>query len=857
MRKTAIMLVAWVIGLATTVAPTLSAQTSATLPDAPTAAEAWDKIYPAIEKQIKAPEFRDKDYKIFDYGKPSKTEGFLYSPLINKVIDLCSKEGGGRVIIPKGTWLTGPITLKSNVNLHLEEGAVLLFTPDLKEYPLVYTRWEGMDCYNYQPMIYANGQENIAVTGKGTVDGGGENSNWWRMCGAVKYGFEFDKGIISQRIGRPILMEWNEKGVPVEQRKMGDGYGMRVQLLNPVKCKNVLIEDVTLLRSPFWVIHPLFCENLTVRGVHIQNDGPNGDGCDPESCKNVLIENCFFDTGDDCIAIKSGRNRDGREAGVPTENVIVRNCHMKNGHGGVVVGSEISGGFKNLFVENCVMDSPELERVIRIKTNSCRGGVIEDIFVRNVEVGRCKEAVLKINLVYEQREVCQRDFPPVVRNVFLENVNCKESKYGVKIEGFDDLCNIYNVEVKDCDWTGVKTGSNSIKGQTRDIRLENVTINGLPVIESQPVSMRMSLSELKRWPLSWQVDHSRRPKWSYSVGVEMDALLAVAKKNRHTPMTDYVISYLDTLVTDDGEILTYKLEDYKLDDVKNGILLLDVYDMTGDGRLLKAANTLYSQLTTQPRTKEGGFWHKKIYPEQMWLDGLYMSSPFLTRYAKAHLSGKEQKKAYDDVARQFLTVAKHTYDPATGLYRHAWDAKKKMFWADPKDGRSAHCWGRAQGWFFWALTDVLESFPEDHPKRAELVKLLGSIADGIVKNQDPATGLWYQVVDESGREGNYLEATASAMYAYNLLRAVRLGLLPESYREAGIKGYNGILDRFVTTAEDGTISLTDCCAVAGLGGGSSERRNGSFEYYISEPRRDNDAKGVGPFILAAMEMEQL
>ena len=241
----------------------------------------------------------------------------------------------------------------------------------------------------------------------------------------------------------------------------------------------------------------------------------------------------------------------------------------------------------------------------------------------------------------------------------------------------------------------------------------------------------------------------------------------------------------------------------------------------------------------------------------MWLDGLYMSSPFLTAYANSQLTGKAQKKAYDEVARQFLTVAKHTYDPATGLYRHAWDEKKAQFWADNKTGQSAHCWGRAQGWFFWALTDVLEQFPENHPKRPELVKLLGSIADGIIKHQDAESGVWYQVVDESGREGNYLESTASAMYCYNLLRAVRLGLLPESYREAGIKAYNGILDKFIVTAEDGTVSLTECCAVAGLGGGSSQRRNGSFEYYISEPKRDNDAKGVGPFILASLEMEQM
>lgn len=456
--------------------------TALAAPSAPvTPAVAWDSIYPAVEAQIKAPVFPDKDYRLLDYGKKSDTPGFLYTEMINNLIDRCSSQGGGRVIIPAGTWFTGPITLKSNVNLHLEEGATLLFTPDLKEYPIVLTRWEGMDCYNYQPMIYAYDQTNIAITGKGTIDGGAENSNWWRMCGAVKYGFEFDKGIISQRIGRPQLMEWNENGTPVEQRVMGDGYGMRVQLVNPVKCTNVLIEGVTLLRSPFWVIHPLLCENLTVRGVHIQNDGPNGDGCDPESCKNVLIEDCFFDTGDDCIAIKSGRNRDGRTWGIPTQNVIVRNCRMQNGHGGVVVGSEISGGFKNLFVENCIMDSPLLDRVIRIKTNSCRGGVIEDIFVRNVQVGQCKEAVLKINLVYEQREICDRSFPPTVQNVYLDNVTCKKSKFGVKIEGFEDLCNIHNIQVKNSTFDGVTSGTNSITGLYDNVTFTNLLLNGKEV----------------------------------------------------------------------------------------------------------------------------------------------------------------------------------------------------------------------------------------------------------------------------------------------------------------------------------------------------------------------------------------
>jgi len=251
---------------------------------------------------------------------------------------------------------------------------------------------------------------------------------------------------------------------------------MRPQLVNFYKCTNVLMDGVKLLRSPFWVIHPLLSTNLIFRNLHIENDGPNGDGCDPESCKNVLIENCFFDTGDDCIAIKSGRNGDGRRWNIPSENIIVRNCKMKNGHGGVVVGSEISGGYKNLFVENCDMNSPQLDRVIRIKTNTCRGGIIENIFVRNVTVGVCNECVLRINLTYEAKENCDRSFPPIVRNVYLDNVTSNKSKYGVFISALDNIDNVYNINVSNSKFNGVDKG-NLITGKTENINFKNLLIN--------------------------------------------------------------------------------------------------------------------------------------------------------------------------------------------------------------------------------------------------------------------------------------------------------------------------------------------------------------------------------------------
>lgn len=437
--------------------------------------QAWTDIYPAIQSRIVAPTFKNVDYPITSFGAVVDNEKYLNTASINAAINKCSYDGGGRVVVPKGTWYTGPITLKSNVNLYLEEGAVLLFTTDLSQYPLVLTRWEGMDCYNYQPQVYAYGETNIAITGKGTLDGGASKDNWWAMCGATGFGWNENKE--SQRIGRPLLQKWNDENIPVEKRILGKGFGMRVQLINLYKCKNILIEDVTLLRSPFWVIHPLLSENITVRGVHVFNDGPNGDGCDPESCKDVLIENCRFHTGDDCIAIKSGRNGDGRRWNVPSENIIVRNCFMEDGHGGVVIGSEITGGFNNLFVENCKMDSPHLERVIRIKTNMCRGGMVENVYVRNVEVGECKEEILKINLNYEPNELSNRGYMPTVRNVFLDNITCKKSNYGVNIDALKEQYNIENIQLKNCHFDGVVKDCNIIKGRVKGVYFNDLKIN--------------------------------------------------------------------------------------------------------------------------------------------------------------------------------------------------------------------------------------------------------------------------------------------------------------------------------------------------------------------------------------------
>ena len=833
-------------------------------------ADGWDTQYKQIEQSIRQPQFGDKVFNITKYGASVKATAAANQKAINKAIDACSKAGGGRVVVPEGTFNTGAITLKSKVNLHVEKGAVLQFVFQPELYPIVPTRWEGLDCYNLQPCIYAYKQNDIAITGEGTIDGGGENSTWWKWCGAPRYGWK--QGEVGQNMGaRARLLKYAEDGVDMKERQFTAKDGLRPQLINTYDCDGVLIENVTLLRSPFWVIHPLLCKNVIVRGVHINNDGPNGDGCDPESCDGVLIENCFFNTGDDCIAVKSGRNNDGRLWNKPSENIIIRNCEMQNGHGGVVIGSEISGGCRNLFAENCKMDSPDLDRVVRIKTNTCRGGIVENIYARNIEVGQCGESVLKINLDYEPKEICCRGFVPTVRNINIENITCNKSKYGVLIVALDSVTNVYDINVKNCRFNGVEKG-NKITGKTRDVNFDNLFINGSLSLLKKPYknySEWLTYSEMKRVPQSYMLDFAKSPRWSYVMGIELEAMLDTYLKYGGDDIRKYCQLYTDTMINDKGEIRSYKLEDYNLDQIRTGHFVARMYEKYPEAKNLQAMQTLMKQLDKQPRTKEGVYWHKAIYAYQVWLDGIFMGLPYRCLTARNLLSAKKAKKIYDDAVDQISKTYERTLDPKTGLNRHAWDETHEMFWADKETGLSQHCWGRAQGWYTMALIELLDAMPEDYERRGEVIELLRKDLDAVIKWQDKETGLWYQVMDQPGRKGNYLESTCSSMFAYVLMKATNKGYLGDKYFLAGKKAYQGILKNFIRVNADKTISLTNCCAVAGLGPGMSEhvkkaapnvkenkRRDGSYDYYLSEPVRDNDAKGVGPFIWASLEYEK-
>jgi polygalacturonase len=381
---------------------------------------------PAILARIVPPVFPDRDFPITGYGAVVGDTNPC-TEAIAKAIEACAAAGGGRVVVPEGSFVTGPVRLKSNVNLHLAKGATLAFSTDPSLYlPVVPTRFEGMDCMNYSTLIYAKDQTNIAVTGEGTLDGQAEESNWleWKAKTGAK----------SQRPARKRLDEMVNADVPPEQRVFGEGSYLRPNFIQFIGCRNVLIEGVRIRRSPMWEIHPLLCTNVTVRGVDITTHGANNDGCDPESCTDVLIENCLFDTGDDCIAIKSGRNNDGRRVGIPSSNIIVRKCVMKDGHGGVSIGSEISGGCRNVFIEDCEMSSKNLDRALRLKSNAMRGGVMENIHMRNVRVGTVKRNFLTIDFLYE--EGANGKFMPVIRNVRIENVDVENAPRVVDAQSF-------------------------------------------------------------------------------------------------------------------------------------------------------------------------------------------------------------------------------------------------------------------------------------------------------------------------------------------------------------------------------------------------------------------------------------
>jgi unsaturated rhamnogalacturonyl hydrolase len=362
---------------------------------------------------------------------------------------------------------------------------------------------------------------------------------------------------------------------------------------------------------------------------------------------------------------------------------------------------------------------------------------------------------------------------------------------------------------------------------------------------------KLAASEMKRQGDSLFLGKNPKAKWAYETGVFLKGLEAIWARTGDAKYYDYLKAVIDSYLEPDGTIKTYKLDDYNLDNINCGKLVLSLYQKTGEEKYRKAALLLRKQLEDQPRTKEGGFWHKKIYPYQMWLDGIYMASPFLAQFSRMF----DKPAGFDEVANQIVWIESHTRDRRTGLLYHGWDESRQQEWADPKTGCSQSFWGRAMGWYAMAIVDILDSMPEKHPRRTAVIDILKRLSKAVASYQDSQSGLWYQVVDQGKRDKNYLEASASSMFVYALAKGVRNGYLDKEYAAVAAKGYEGLTKHLIKVDPDGTVSLTQICSVGGLGG--PQKRNGTFAYYMSEPVVANDLKGVGAFLMASIEIDQL
>ena len=429
---------------------------------APAAEEGWQQV-PEILARIRPPQIPPHDFVITGFGAVG--DGVTdASAAISQAITAAAALGGGRVVVPAGSFVTGPVRLKSNVELHLEKDATLLFSTNTQLYlPAVFTRFEGIECYNYSPLIVAVGQTNLAITGDGTLDGQADVS-WLTWKGGKSAGPH------TQTAARARLDKMNNDQVPVDQRRFGAGDYLRPNFIQFQRCSQVLIAGVKIRHSPMWEIHPLLCTNVIVRGVDIFSHGANNDGCDPESSRDVLIEKCIFDTGDDCIAIKSGRNSDGRRVGVPSVNLIIRDSTMRDGHAGTAIGSEISGSCSNVFVENCEMSSSNLVCALRLKSNAMRGGELRNIHMRNCHVGLVKDSVLQIDFLYDEGP--NGPYKPVANDVDIENVTVDHTPRVLNVRGFP-AATISNIWLRHCTFKQIKKPDVLIEA---DVKLADCTL---------------------------------------------------------------------------------------------------------------------------------------------------------------------------------------------------------------------------------------------------------------------------------------------------------------------------------------------------------------------------------------------
>ena len=840
--------------------------------------------------KVKRPTIPSRTVSILDFGGNGNgiydnTRAFA------DAIEYLHSRGGGHLIVPEGIWLTGPIGLKDNIDLHLEYGAVVQFSADKDLYPIINTVFEGLDTRRCESPLHADGAKNISITGEGVFDGNGDA---WRAVKKSKMtptqwknklasgGVLNEKGNVWYpdegfiKAEKTATMNVHDPSLDEEEIKSF----LRPVMVSLRNCTNVLMEGCLYQNSPAWNIHPFRCKNVIIKDITVRNPAysQNGDGIDIESCTDVVLVNSTFDCGDDGICIKSGKDEDGRRRAAPCVGLIVDRCTVYHGHGGFVVGSEMSGGVKNIKVSNCRFLGTDVG--LRFKSTRGRGGVVEGIWIDNIFMKEIVTEAILFDLFYGGKSAVEAaedgddnstaqahkvdETTPAFRNIHISNIVCAGAARAMFFNGLPEMP-VEGITIDGCTISSKKgieiRRSTNVVLRNLDLKVEEGPQVSTFEVEGfdyeQPLSRAIVRSEIARSPRASELDHLQgRLKWNYTTGLELLAFLDVYKAGGDKYLLDYVDAWYDEIIDEQGNIQTYKVSRYSTDHVCPARTLFSLYELTGKEKYLRAIELVRSQLDTHPRTSEGGFWHKQIYPSQMWLDGLYMAQPFYAEYtSRSDAPAAVKDSLYADCLNHFLVVAGHTYDPATRLYRHAWDESKAMFWCDAQSGQSAHAWGRALGWYCMAIVETLPFIPEGTPGREEVLDIFRGIYEVLPEYADPKTGLWYQVLDQPGREGNYLEATCNAMFIYAMLKGARLGYLDASASRKAQGLWKSFLKQFVTVDSNSIVSLNNCCEVAGLGG--AQMRSGDYQYYINEKICSNDPKGIGPFIWAALEIERL
>ncbi|GHC45920.1 polygalacturonase PglA [Neogemmobacter tilapiae] len=726
---------------------------------------------------------------------------------------------GGTLFIPPGDWTSPPLFLKSDMHLYLAEGARLLAPPRNDQWPILpadHGTWEGEPAPTHAALITAIGAERLTITGPGLIDAGGANGDWWQWPKGTRNGARRARG------------------------------------LHLINCRDVTLMGFTIQNAPSWTIHLQNCDRLKALGLHIKapHDSPNTDGLNPESCRDVRIEGVRFSVGDDCIAIKSGK-RGAKTDFPPTERIAIRHCLMERGHGGVVIGSEMSGGVSDVTVEHC--DMLGTDRGLRLKTRRGRGGTIRNIrmahvHMNGVKVPFCANAHYHCDADGHDDWVQSRQAAPFgpgtprienihITDVTIENLSVALGAFlGLPESPIRDVT-LDRIHILSHD-PNAEAEAPIMADHIRPLRHAGIAHEQAEILaDGQPLPP-LPLTESPMELLDYADAYATRYQpykdgdWCYEDGCLYRALVLLHQATGDAKWFDHLLRLTAPQIAADGALKGYSPDEFNIDNILAGRCLFHLADVTGDARYEKAADLLASQLSRHPRTASGNYWHKAIYPHQVWLDGLYMALPFQIEYALR----KPDPTLIDDALRQFESALRLTLRP-DGLYAHGYDDQRQQIWADPTTGQNAALWTRSLGWLAMALADAADLLGDRPELESQLTQLLTRLASLRAPN-----GLWWQVTDQPDLPGNYPEASSSAMLAYAALVAARRGLIPPDLGQSTLAALR---------PQGQPPKLQNICEVAGLGG--KALRDGTAAYYLSEPIVADDVKGSGPFLMAVAE----